>query len=293
MPDALVRFSWDLELVDVDNDWDLDIATSCKMCSSSLLYENDGDGDFLDVSAHRMPRYTNNYEFEPLDLDGDGYLDLVTINDGEVTTHGATEHVFRNDRHGGYTDVTARWWPPEANTGWDDSVAVGLDVESDGDVDFIVGSLDGPDRLLVNDGSGVLTADNGIFDGPPSPGTLGLAVVDFNGDERLDVVEAQGEAGHMEERMHLAGKRVPRDTAPPVIRAQVLDGVVVARVHDNRTPNRPYDWQRVVVSGSGHARAMTWYGENLFRAAVPRAAGRLQVCATDVAGNKACAPVNP
>jgi hypothetical protein len=29
-----------------------------------------------------MPQYTNNYEYEPMDLDGDGFLDLVTINDG-------------------------------------------------------------------------------------------------------------------------------------------------------------------------------------------------------------------
>jgi hypothetical protein len=78
MPGTRVRFSWDLELIDVDNDWDLDVATSCKMCASSRLYENDGDGTFVDVTAHRMPHYTNNYEFEPLDLDADGYLDLVT-----------------------------------------------------------------------------------------------------------------------------------------------------------------------------------------------------------------------
>ena len=31
-----------------------------------------------------LPQYTNNYEFEPMDLDGDGFLDLVTINDGEI-----------------------------------------------------------------------------------------------------------------------------------------------------------------------------------------------------------------
>ena len=30
MPDVLVRFSWELELLDVDVDWDLDAAISCK-----------------------------------------------------------------------------------------------------------------------------------------------------------------------------------------------------------------------------------------------------------------------
>jgi hypothetical protein len=292
MPHTLVRFSWDLELVDVDNDWDLDIATSCKMCSSSRLYENDGEGTFIDVTAHRMPHYTNNYEFEPLDLDADGYLDLVTINDGENKGNGATEHVFRNDHEGGYVDNTAQWWPPEANAGWDDAVVVGLDIESDADVDFIVGSLDGPDRLLVNDGTGALTVNNDIFQGPPSLGTLGLAVADFNADGRLDVVEAEGEAAHhMDERMHLAGERVPLDTAPPVVRAQLIRGSIVARVHDNRTPNRPYDWRNVVVRTATRKVAMVWYGEHLFRAPALPGIGKAQVCATDAAGNRTCTPV--
>ena len=82
MPDTLIAFSWDLELVDVDNDWDLDVATSCKLCDGSHLFINDGTGTFTDETDGRMPAFTNNYEFAPIDLDGDGFLDLVTINDG-------------------------------------------------------------------------------------------------------------------------------------------------------------------------------------------------------------------
>src|SRR4030095_3521213 len=80
MPDVLVNFSWELEFVDVDNDYDLDIAVSCKMCRGSFLFENDGAGNFTDVTEGRMPQFSNNYEFEAMDLDGDAYLDLVTIN---------------------------------------------------------------------------------------------------------------------------------------------------------------------------------------------------------------------
>ena len=174
MPPTLVGFSWDLELVDVDNDWDLDAAVSCKACPSSLLYENDGSGTFSDVTEGRLPAYSNNYEFAPVDLDGDGFLDLVTINDGPQRSAGLAEHVFRNDGAGRFTDVTDEWWPVEANPGWDDNVVVALDADSDGDADFLIGSLDGPDRLLLNDGSGALTLHDDVFNGSPSRGTLGI-----------------------------------------------------------------------------------------------------------------------
>jgi len=46
MPAASIRFSWDLEFVDVDNDADLDIVVSCKRCGGGSLYRNDGSGTF-------------------------------------------------------------------------------------------------------------------------------------------------------------------------------------------------------------------------------------------------------
>jgi hypothetical protein len=105
--------------------------------------------------------------------------------------------------------------------------------------------------------------------------------------------------GHESERVYL-GSGLPPDTAPPIISGveASLPGGVVARVHDNRTPNAPHDWREVVlrwtVGGADEEAAMTWYGENLFRAAVelPSDAGGLMVCATDAAGNEACQPAD-
>ena len=51
MPDIKVRFSWDLELADVDNDFDLDVLVSCKRCPGSHLFRNDGAGTFVDDGA--------------------------------------------------------------------------------------------------------------------------------------------------------------------------------------------------------------------------------------------------
>ena len=288
MPETLVRFSWELELVDVDNDWDLDVAVSCKMCETSLLFENDGHGRFADVTDGRLPATTNNYEFTPVDLDADGRLDLVTINDGDMASYGYPEHVFRNTG-GRFKDVTDTWWPPDQNDGWDDNSVVALDAESDGDADFLVGSLDGADRLLVNDGSGHLTVADEVFDAEPSEGTLGMAVADLTGDGRVDVVESQGEVPTSEdERVYLATRALPRDTAPPVVAARLVGREVVARVHDNRTPNLPHDWRNVSARWGDGERTLAWYGENLFTAEVPGDVGEIEVCATDRAGNETC-----
>ncbi len=195
MPETLVGFSWDLELADIDNDYDLDLAISCKRCPGSYLFMNDGTGRFTN-DARALPQYTNNYELEPMDLDGDGFLDLVTINDGDIIgerSYNRKEHVFHNDGRGRFRDATSLWWPAEVNIGEDDNMAAFLDYDSDGDADFVIGSLTGPDRLLINDGTGTLSLAIDVFDGPGTPGTLGIALADLDGDFRMDVVQAQGE----------------------------------------------------------------------------------------------------
>lgn len=302
MPETPIGFSWDLELVDVDNDWDLDLATSSKTSPTSFLFENDGTGTFSDVTDERLPHFTNNYEFEPIDLDSDGALDLLTINDGDNPTGtGGQEHAFLNDGSGTFTDATAELWPVEANLGHDDNVIVVLDVDSDGDADFVIGSLSGPDRLLVNDGTGHLLLEEAAFDAEPSGGTLGMALADLNGDGRLDVVEGQGEVpGHEDERVYLATEVVAADTAAPHVASDLAGSAasgslsVRARVHDNTSPNMPHDWRVVVLrwtSGGVAAEApMTWYGEHLWRATVdlPADATGIEVCATDAAGNSTC-----
>ena len=92
-----------------------------------------------------------------------------------------------------------------------------LDFDSDGDADFVVGSLSGPDRLLINNGQGRLQVRLDVFDGAPTPGTLGLALADLDEDGRMDVVQGQGEHPKaIEERVFL-GRGLQPDTAAPSI----------------------------------------------------------------------------
>lgn len=303
MPDILVRFSWDLELVDVDNDYDLDVLVSCKRCAGSKLFLNGGAADF-EHDASGLPQYTNNYEFEAMDLDGDGFLDLVTINDGEIVDEVGSsrrEHVFRNNGEGQYRDATDAWWPDTENIGEDDNVVRFLDFDSDGDADFLVGSLSGPDRLLINDGSGSLRSANDVFTGEATPGTLGMAISDLDGDGRIDVVQSQGEHRTAVQERIFFGLGLMPDLAPPVVTMATAvargDSILVrARIHDRKSPTFATEWSRVEVrwdaGGDRSSTALWWYGEYLWRATVPLGASNIEICAMDAAGNETCHAVS-
>ena len=302
LPDVLVRFSWDLELADVENDGDLDVLVSCKRCTGGYLFRNDGAGTFVDVPG-ALPQYTNNYEYEPMDLDGDGLIDLLTINDGDIVKEGSAnrrEHVLRNAGKGRFRDATAQWWPDEHNIGEDDNMVAFLDYDSDGDADFVIGSLSGPDRLMVNDGRGGLSMRADVFDGAPTPGTLGLALGDLDGDGRMDVVQAQGEHPKAVQERVFLGRGLSSDRAAPAITMlpaqQTAGGAVFrARVHDRKSPLLDGELREVVIEWTARAGStptttrMQWYGEYLWRAVLPQ--GNIEsyrVCATDAAGNRAC-----
>lgn len=293
MPDQLVRFSWDLEFADVDNDADLDLMISSKMDEGSFLFENDGAGKFTDVTAGRMPQFTNNYEFEPMDLDGDGFVDSVTINDGGVIGEKRgmrRENVFLSDGKGGFRHATPTSLPDTDNLGYDDNRILYLDYDSDGDADVFVGSLSGPDRLLINNGQGVFTVATEVVVGPETKGTLCAAFADLNGDNKLDLVMAQGEVKGHEAEMVFLGDRIAVDTAKPKIRIlSAADGVVRARIHDNKAPMRGFDFESIEIVVGGEKIPMTWYGESLWTAKVSGESAR--ICAVDKAGNEECADV--
>jgi hypothetical protein len=309
MPETKVRFSWELDFADIDNDSDLDVLISSKSSDGSFVFLNDGSGTFTDVTLEHMPQYSNNYDCAVMDLNQDGFIDLVTVNDGEHVNpddpYSRRNSIFFNDGTGKFIDVTAKVLPVRDNPGVDDNLSVFLDFDSDGDADILIGSLSGPDRVLINDGHGNFHLDVNMlntftYEHIPSHGTLGMAVADLNGDHKLDVVESQGEVAYPE-RIYL-GHNIAADTAPPHINNVKLypkvlpDGTqaaqVRARIHDNKRPTMPHDWRSITLhwddNGVSAAAPMQWYGEYLWRADLPRANVSYHICAIDAAGNQHC-----
>lgn len=300
MPKLLIQFSWDLEFFDFDNDFDLDIAISCKRCATSRIFVNNGKGYFQEKRL--LPAYTNNYDLEIMDVNGDGFLDLITVNDGDIVqglSNSRREHIFLNQEGKKFIDATDELWPDSENIGMDDNNIVFLDYDSDKDPDFLISSLTGEDRLLVNDGTGKFQLLQPVLKGNPTPLTLSIVLGDINNDKKLDIIMGQGEGKEgIDERIFIA-KDLDPDTASPIISHYQINenkknGIITvkARIHDNKSPNMPQDWTtlELILDKKSDPISMTWYGENLW---VARFSNRLNthqisLCATDYSGNKEC-----
>jgi hypothetical protein len=123
-----------------------------------------------------------------LDVDGDGWLDILFVNGRDWTARagGSTAALYRNNGRGGFTDITR-------GSGLDVSlygigVAVG-DYDNDGRDDVYITALEG-DRLFHNEGGGRfrdVTAASGIRNA--SFGTS-AAWLDYDKDGRLDLFVA-------------------------------------------------------------------------------------------------------
>jgi enediyne biosynthesis protein E4 len=203
--------------VDVDNDgWqDLLLINSRNWPgrtggpSYSALYRNNRNGTFTDVTrASGLAVEFYGLGVAAADYDNDGDTDIY------VTALGPN-HLFRNNGAGKFEDVTtsAGVGDPGFSTG-----AVWFDYDRDADLDLFVGnyvdwtiatdrfcSLDGKSKsyctpesykgqsptLFRNRGNGTfedVTRRAGVFD-TTSKG-LGVAMLDFNGDGRMDLFVA-------------------------------------------------------------------------------------------------------
>jgi hypothetical protein len=126
------------------------------------------------------------------DYDNDDWLDIFLVNgsrlEGFPAGQAPTSHLFKNNRDGTFTDVTAQ--AGLAHSGWGQGVCIG-DYDNDGYEDLFV-TYFGKNVLYHNNGNGTFTdvTEKAGVGGNGKRWNTGCAFVDYDRDGHLDLFVA-------------------------------------------------------------------------------------------------------
>jgi len=196
---------------DVDNDGDDDLFVT-TVRGGNMLFENDGQGHFRDISAASGLNYVGHSSSGVFfDYDHDGRLDLLVVNVGRYTSEtiateaGQKYHVafddafsghlkpqraeasilYHNDGNKHFTDVTRAMGIRDISWSGDASV---VDVNEDGWPDVYLLNMEGDDQYYENQaGQRFLRKSRDVFP-RTSWGSMGIKVFDANNDGRMDIL---------------------------------------------------------------------------------------------------------
>ncbi|WP_235905436.1 CRTAC1 family protein [Tautonia marina] len=158
---GIAEGSMAVDVADLDGDGRLDLALSNFRQEGSRVYANLGDHLYADrASDFSLWGLTGGFVGWGLvlaDFDADGWPDLFQAN-GHVYPNVPDAHydmpaIFLRNREGRtLEEVTASWGPDLDSIRSGRAVAVG-DLDNDGDLDLVISTIDGPLRMLINEGS--------------------------------------------------------------------------------------------------------------------------------------------
>lgn len=185
------------KLIDLNLDGNLDLilgswaAGSDKLGILSKVLINNGKGDFTKSlpinlpSSAILPSDYGFLDFQPIDLNGDNYPDL--INTGLLGYHGPYIQTIVNNKGLGFKDETDTRFPQNldfkiaGNYGYMDIQVA--DFNRDGYPDIVGQGPESGLAIFMNDGKGRFTQ---FFQSPS--GTCASAIGDFNQDGMIDLV---------------------------------------------------------------------------------------------------------
>ncbi len=171
-----------IEAADVDDDGSLDLVVPHRDGAQSFVYLNDGGGGFPERRPFGPPDAAIR-SARPADLNGDGVVDLVVIDQRTGPA------IFWGRSDGTYSEAEGLG-PPQAMPY---AVAV-TDLDGNGRADVIVGYVEARPVVYFNDGPGAFTA---VPFGNAEGTAYGFAVGDLDEDGFLDIAMARSGAPNM------------------------------------------------------------------------------------------------
>jgi hypothetical protein len=173
-----------IDVADFDGDGQLDLAFSNFRQDGTSLYHNTGKRAYEDVSRTSgvfaaTARFVG-WGMVLADFDDDGWPDLFQAN-GHVfpisRNYAQPPLWLRNNGDRTFADVAAAWAPELSSLRSGRAVAAG-DLDGDGDLDLVMTTMDGPLRVLINEGPHVNHSVTIRLAGkPPNLEALGASVV--------------------------------------------------------------------------------------------------------------------
>ncbi|HVT60585.1 MAG TPA: CRTAC1 family protein [Thermoanaerobaculia bacterium] len=187
---------------DYDNDGREDLLVA--RFGTPLLYHNEGNGKFRDVTAASgLNKFANTIAVIAFDYDNDGYLDLlfgnyfkpvnlfdlkdphVLPNNLDQADNGGGVTLWRNMGNGTFVDVTEKAGLGR-HTGWTLDVGHG-DFNNDGWQDIYLADDYGTDRLFLNNGNGTFREVTEEAIGFDTKKGMNVDVADYDRDGWLDI----------------------------------------------------------------------------------------------------------
>jgi ASPIC/UnbV protein/type IX secretion system substrate protein/VCBS repeat protein len=172
---------------DYDNDGDQDLyVANDKLPNINRLYQNDGTGNFTDVSVFSLAGIAIDAMSTTIDdYNNDGWFDIYVTNTPDGNYH------LRNNGDGTFTDVAADVGTGFYSIGWG---AVFLDADNDADLDlYVSGMTDGtngnlPSAFYENQGDDTYLIPTSIGFANDTRVSFSNAIGDFNNDGYPDIV---------------------------------------------------------------------------------------------------------
>ena len=176
--------SWNEAVVFGDYNWDNvpDIYVA-NWGAANVLYRNDGDGTFTDISDATGTGHPGSAKDVLLcDYDGDGDSDLFVANGSNQP-----DVLYRNNGDGSFTDVTI-----DAGLGgqtWAEAASCG-DYDGDGRSDLYLVVSSGPNLLYRNNGDGTFSRTQQMAESDADGAASAAAFFDCDGDGDVDLFVA-------------------------------------------------------------------------------------------------------